>query len=64
MLKRTFAIVAHHAVFGLFVVLDGSRKIDPAEGANDYFELRQVHGSGSPDDILSGPQGQILHELL
>ncbi len=62
MLKRMLALVARSAVFGLFAVLDGSRKVDSTAGASDYFELRHVHGS--TDDVLSGPEGEPLHELL
>ena len=61
MLKRMLTIVARNAVFGFFAVLDGSRQVDPAAGANDYFELRHVHGE---TDVLSGPKGESLHELL
>jgi hypothetical protein len=62
MLKRMLAIVARNAVFGLFAVLDGARKVDPAATESDYFELRLVHESS--EDVLSGPKGEPLHELL
>jgi hypothetical protein len=62
MVKRMLAMVAHGAVFGLFAVLDGARKIDPAEAPEDHFELRHVHGTS--EDVLSGPSGETLHALL
>jgi hypothetical protein len=62
MVDRMLAIVSRSAVFGLFAVLDGARKVDPAEGPGDFFELRHVHGTAS--DVLSGPRGAVLHELL
>jgi hypothetical protein len=55
-------LVARNAVFGLFAVLDGSRQVDPEAGDGDYFELRHVHGKA--EDVLSGPKGEPLHELL
>jgi len=62
MLTRMLTMVARNAVFGLFAVLDGARRIDPDAGVEDYFELRHVHGSSH--DVLSGPEGEPLHELL
>jgi hypothetical protein len=62
MLRRMLAIVARNAVFGLFAVLDGARTVDPSATASDYFELRHVHESS--EDVLSGPKGEPLHELL
>ena len=62
MVTRMLSMVARGAVFGLFAVLDGARKIDPSEGAQDHFELRHVHGKS--EDVLSGPRGELLHELL
>ena len=62
MLKRMLSMVARYSVFGLFAVLDGARKVDPLASASDYFELRHVHGD--TEDILSGPEGEPLHELL
>lgn len=62
MLERFAAIVAHAATFGMFAVLDQSRKIDPASDGEDYFELRHVRTEAT--DILCGPNGAVLHELL
>lgn len=62
MTKRMLALVARQAVFGLFAVLDGARKVAPSEAASDHFELRHVHGAET--DVLSGPHGDSLHELL
>jgi len=47
---------------GIFEVLDGSLKVDPSATAKDYFELRHVRGDA--EDVLSGPRGEPLHELL
>jgi hypothetical protein len=55
-------MAVRHAIFGVFEVLDGALKIDPSATAKDYFELRHVHGGS--EDILSGPRGMPLHELL
>jgi hypothetical protein len=52
----------HYTILGFFAVLDGSRKADSAADPGDYFELRHVHGTS--EDVLSGPKGDPLHELL
>ncbi len=62
MAGRLVGMAARHAVFRVFGVLDGTLKVDPAATANDYFELRHVHGGA--EDILTGPKGEPLHELL
>jgi hypothetical protein len=62
MLNRVLALVARNAVFGLFAVLDGARKVDPDATVQDYFELRHVHGT--TEDVLAGPKEVPLHELL
>lgn len=62
MTKRLLALASRQAVFGLLAVLDGARKIAPSEATPDYFELRHVHGAET--DILGGPDGASLHELL
>lgn len=62
MIKRVIALVARNSVFGVFAVLDGARKVDSKGTANDYFELRYVHKTS--EDVLSGPKGALLHELL
>lgn len=62
LVRRLLEIVAHGAVFGLLAVLDGSRTVVPSDGTRGYFELRHVHGANS--DVLSGPAGDVLHELL
>ena len=62
MVKRMLSIVARNAVFGLFAVLDGARTVDPDATEHDHFELRHVHGKAQ--DVLSGPNGEPLHELL
>lgn len=62
MIERLLAFTARNAVFGVFDVLDGVRKVDPAWAPGDHFELRHVHGGSV--EILSGPEGAMLHELL
>lgn len=62
MIERLLRLVVRHSIFGLFEVLDGSLKVDPSATPSDYFELRHVHGGGT--DIISGPKGAPLHELL
>ena len=62
MLRRMLAMAVHNTIFGFFAVLDGSRKADSAADPGDYFELRHVHGTS--EDVLSGPKGDPLHELL
>ena len=59
---RMLEMVAHGAVFGLLAVLDGSRTVVTQDGTPEYFELRHVHGAN--EEILSGPHGAVLHELL
>lgn len=61
MVERLLAMVARDTVFGVFVVLDGARKIDPAAEPEDYFELRLVRGEHV--DIIS-TSDTMLHELL
>ncbi len=61
MVGRMLELVAHQAVHGVLAVLDGARTIEP-NAADDYFELR--HGHDGVEDILSGPTGGVLHELL
>lgn len=60
--EAVFAMVARNAVFGVFAVLDGARSIDPVAAPGDYFELRHVRGK--LEEVLSGPDGEPLHELL
>jgi hypothetical protein len=60
--KRMLAFAARQAVFGLFSVLDGARSVTRSNAATDYFELRHIHGTSV--DILGGPSGEPLHELL
>lgn len=62
MAKRMFELTAHAAVFGILAVLDGARTIVAQESPSDHFELRHVHGAQT--DVLSGPNGDVLHELL
>ena len=61
MVRRMLVTVARHSVFGLLAVLDGSRQVEPG-GPKGYFELRFV--KEGKEDILSGPRGEVLHELL
>lgn len=61
-IKRMLEMVARHAVFGMLVVLDGARKVAPSSEGPEHFELRHVHGAQV--DILCGPQGDLLHDLL
>jgi hypothetical protein len=53
-------LVAHSSVFGFLCVLDGARVVESSQSG--HFELRYVKDGQS--DILSGPQGGALHELL
>jgi hypothetical protein len=62
MVKRMLEMVAEHAVFGLLCVLDGVRQGEHAERSKGYFELRFI--KDDTQEILSGPSGKILHELL
>jgi len=52
---------AHGAVFGLLAVLDGVRRLDPADGR---FELTHVAPDGART-LLNPPRGQeMLHDLF
>lgn len=62
MIRRMMANVAHFAVFGLLVVLDSSRKV--VDAPPGHFELCYVHDDDEGRDVLSGPKGAILHDLL
>jgi hypothetical protein len=55
-------MVARNAVFGLLAVLDGARPVDASPGARGHFELRYI--KGQQEDVLAGPEGEPLHELL
>ena len=59
--KQMLKLVAGTAVFGFLCVLDGSRQVEPL-GPKGYFELRFVKDGA--EHVLSGPRGEILHELL
>ena len=61
MVRRLSELVARHAVFGVLSVLDGARQIEP-EGAKGHLELRYVKDGA--EEVLSGPAGVALHELL
>jgi hypothetical protein len=60
--ERVLALCARQVLFGVFAVIDGSRAIDPRAGVGDHFELRHVHAEGV--EILAGPAGAVLHDLL
>jgi hypothetical protein len=62
MIDRLLGLTVRHSVFGVFEVLDSALKVDPSAAPSDYFELRHVHGGGA--EVISGPQGAPLHELL
>jgi hypothetical protein len=62
MIDRLLALSVRHAVFGVFEILDGALKVDPSAAPGDYFELRHVHRAGA--EVISGPHGETLHELL
>ena len=62
LIERLLRLTVRHSILGVFEVLDGALKVDPSANAGDHFELRHVHGS--VEDILSGPNGEPLHELL
>lgn len=62
MAKRSLEMVARQAVFGVLAVLDGARRVTPSDASPEHFELIHVHGSET--DILCGPEGASLHELL
>lgn len=59
MVTRAMAMSARDAVFGLFVAIDGGRKLTDEDG---HFELRYVRGDQV--DILSDKETGWLHELL
>jgi len=62
MVRRMLDLVAQQSVFGFLSVLDGTRQIEHAEGQRGYLELRYI--KQGKEEILSGPKGKILHELL
>jgi hypothetical protein len=62
MIERLLGLAVRHSVLGVFEVLDGSLKVDSSAASGDHFELRHVRYGGI--DIISGPQGDPLHELL
>ncbi len=62
MVKRIIEIGARQCIFGLLSVLDGSRQVESSVGPKGYFELRYV--KDGIEDVLSGPRGEVLHELL
>jgi hypothetical protein len=62
MMKRMLELVSRQAVFGFLAVLDGARKVGSSESGSGHFELRSVHGTAI--NVLCGPDGDSLHELL
>jgi hypothetical protein len=62
MVKRILDLQARQAVFGFLSVIDGSRQIEPSVGPKGHFELRFI--KDGIEDVLSGPDGEVLHELL
>jgi hypothetical protein len=62
MVKRILELEARQAVFGLLSVIDGSRQIEPSVGPKGHFELRFI--KDGIKEVLSGPDGEVLHELL
>ena len=62
MVACLLSLCARQAVHGFLAVLDGARGISSAEATPDFFELRHNHGTET--DVLSGPHGESLHELL
>jgi hypothetical protein len=62
MIRRILELEARQAVFGMLAVIDGARRM-PAQGNQvGHFELRYVNGEKV--EILGGPAGAALHELL
>ena len=61
MVGRMLEITARQALFGFLSVLDGSRQVE-GSGPKGYFELRHV--KDEKEDVVSGPNGEVLHELL
>jgi len=61
MVGRMLAEVARQAVFGFLSVLAVARQVKPSESGKGYFELRYI--KGDRQQILSGPAGEVLHEL-
>jgi hypothetical protein len=59
--ERLIRRTAHDTVHVLFSILDGAIRVDPVT-TESHFELRHVHGEAA--EILSGPNGAMLHELL
>ena len=61
LLRMIVKLAAHHAIFGLFCVLDGSRPVEDfqSDGAFELIFRRDTSGSS-----LLAPSGVSLHELL
>jgi hypothetical protein len=62
MLERALGICSQHSVAAVLEVLDGAVKVDVGASSDNYFELRYVRAGSS--DVLCGPRGAVLHELL
>lgn len=62
MIRRILELEARQAVFGMLAVIDGSRRIPSQGDQTGHFELRYV--DGDKVEILGGPEGAVLHELL
>jgi hypothetical protein len=61
-LQVALQMVAYQAVFGVLAVLDGARQVESRLGPKGHFELKYV--KNGQEDVISGPDGMILHELL
>ena len=60
-LRNLASMVAHHAVFGVLTVLDGSRVI---ENTADKGNFKLIFRKGSIETELNSPNGVPLHDLL
>ena len=54
-------MAAHHALFGLFCVLDGVRA---AESTRDKGRFILAYNKGGVATTLNPPNGELLHDLL
>lgn len=61
MVERMMDMVARDTVFGFLAVLDGVRQVE-GRGPKGHFELRFIKEGRT--DVLNGPSGEMLHELL
>jgi hypothetical protein len=61
MAEQVAEMAARQAVFGFLSILDGSRQVETG-GAKGHLELRYIDEGGP--NVIGGPDGEVLHELL